>query len=107
MQTRQNGTAMCINLPDASPCYGDIIYLVVQADIEALKASDKANANCILATRQDAVCHIIQVICSMQATLMPHDFCQYNSCITANGRTATQASHRLHKSIHMTIDIFT
>lgn len=35
------------------------MHLGVEADVEALKACDEADADCVLATWQHAVCHII------------------------------------------------
>lgn len=86
-----------MSLPDVVALLWSYIYLVVKADIEALKASDKADADCVFATWQDAVCHIIQVICSTQATLMHYGFCQHNSSITGTWQNCntglTQATH--------------
>ena len=42
-------------------------YLVVQTHVEALKACDEADANCILATWQHTVRHIINIICTSTA----------------------------------------
>ena len=44
------------------------VHLGVEADVEALKACDKADADCVFATWQHAVCHIIQIICTAGAT---------------------------------------
>jgi len=35
------------------------MHLGVEADVEALKACDEADADCVLATWKHAVCHII------------------------------------------------
>lgn len=42
-------------------------YLVVQTHVEALKACDEADTDCILATWQHTVRHIINIICMSTA----------------------------------------
>jgi hypothetical protein len=43
------------------------MHLGVEADVEALKACDEADADCVLATWKHAVCHIIKIICTASA----------------------------------------